>query len=52
MKALDLRGLNPAPVTPFTRDGAAPEALVARLQALYRGLVERDVAVRAAEKLG
>ena len=28
-----------------------PGPMVARLQALYRGLVERDVAVRAAEKL-
>lgn len=31
MKALDLRGLNPAPVTPFTRDGAVDYAAIQRL---------------------
>src|SRR5215831_3518400 len=31
MKALDLRGLTPAPVTPFTRDGAVDHAAIQRL---------------------
>ena len=31
MKALDLRGLVPAPVTPFTRDGAVDHAAIKRL---------------------
>lgn len=31
MQALDLRGLNPAPVTPFTRDGAVDYAAIQRL---------------------
>jgi 4-hydroxy-tetrahydrodipicolinate synthase len=31
MKSLDLRGLNPAPVTPFTRDGAVDYAAIQRL---------------------
>ena len=31
MKALDLRGLIPAPVTPFTRDGAVDYAAIQRL---------------------
>ena len=31
MKALDLRGLSPAPVTPFTRDGAVDYAAIQRL---------------------
>ena len=31
MKALDLRGLNPAPVTPFTRNGAVDYAAIKRL---------------------
>ena len=31
MKALDLRGLVPAPVTPFTRDGAVDHAAIQRL---------------------
>lgn len=31
MKTLDLRGLNPAPVTPFTRDGAVDYAAIQRL---------------------
>jgi 4-hydroxy-tetrahydrodipicolinate synthase len=33
MKALDLRGLTPAPVTPFTRDGAVDHAAIKRLGA-------------------
>ena len=33
MKALDLRGLVPAPVTPFTRDGAVDHAAIKRLGA-------------------
>jgi 4-hydroxy-tetrahydrodipicolinate synthase len=33
MKALDLRGLVPAPVTPFTRDGAVDHAAIQRLGA-------------------
>ena len=31
MKAIDLRGLVPAPVTPFTRDGAVDHAAIQRL---------------------
>ena len=31
MKALDLRGLVPAPVTPFTRDGEVDHAAIQRL---------------------
>lgn len=31
MQALDLRGLTPAPVTPFTRDGAIDHAAIKRL---------------------
>ena len=31
MEALDLRGLVPAPVTPFTRDGAVDHAAIKRL---------------------
>ena len=31
MKALDLRGLSPAPVTPFTLDGAVDFAAIQRL---------------------
>ena len=31
MKALDLRGLVPAPVTPFTRDGAVDYDAIERL---------------------
>src|SRR6476660_6726230 len=31
MKALDLRGLNPAPVTPFTREGEVDHAAIQRL---------------------
>src|SRR5689334_24086975 len=31
MKALDLRGLNPAPVTPFTREGEIDHAAIQRL---------------------
>src|SRR5450755_2104090 len=31
MKAIDLRGLVPAPVTPFTRDGAVANAAIQRL---------------------
>ena len=31
MQAPDLRGLNPAPVTPFTRDGAVDYAAIQRL---------------------
>ena len=31
MQALDLRGLNPAPVTPFTRDGTVDYAAIQRL---------------------
>ena len=31
MKALDLRGLNPAPVTPFTREGDVDHAAIQRL---------------------
>jgi 4-hydroxy-tetrahydrodipicolinate synthase len=31
MKPLDLRGLTPAPVTPFTRDGAVDHAAIQRL---------------------
>ena len=31
MKAPDLRGLNPAPVTPFTRDGAVDYPAIQRL---------------------
>jgi len=31
MKAPDLKGLNPAPVTPFTRDGAVDHAAIQRL---------------------
>ena len=31
MKALDLRGLVPAPVTPFTRDGAVDYAAIQRI---------------------
>src|SRR4029453_11926778 len=31
MKALDLRGLSPAPVTPFTTDGAVDFAAIQRL---------------------
>ena len=31
MKSLDLRGLVPAPVTPFTRDGAIDHAGIKRL---------------------
>jgi 4-hydroxy-tetrahydrodipicolinate synthase len=33
MKEIDLRGLNPAPVTPFTRDGAVDYAAIQRLGA-------------------
>ena len=33
MKSLDLRGLVPAPVTPFTRDGAVDHAAIQRLGA-------------------
>lgn len=33
MKAIDLRGLVPAPVTPFTRDGAVDHAAIKRLGA-------------------
>ena len=31
MTALDLRGLNPAPITPFTREGAVDHAAIQRL---------------------
>jgi len=31
MKSLDLRGLSPAPITPFTRDGAVDHAAIKRL---------------------
>src|SRR6476660_6341440 len=31
MKDIDLRGLNPAPVTPFTREGAVDHAAIQRL---------------------
>jgi 4-hydroxy-tetrahydrodipicolinate synthase len=31
MKSLDLRGINPAPVTPFTRDGAVDHDAIKRL---------------------
>jgi 4-hydroxy-tetrahydrodipicolinate synthase len=31
MKSLDLRGLNPAPITPFTRDGAVDYPAIQRL---------------------
>ncbi|MGA7738845.1 MAG: dihydrodipicolinate synthase family protein, partial [Pseudolabrys sp.] len=31
MEALDLRGLVPAPVTPFTRDGEVDHAAIQRL---------------------
>ena len=31
MKALDMRGLSPAPITPFTRDGAVDFAAIQRL---------------------
>ena len=33
MQALDMRGLNPAPVTPFTRDGAVDYPAIKRLGA-------------------
>jgi len=33
MKSLDLRGLVPAPVTPFTRDGAVDHVAIKRLGA-------------------
>lgn len=38
MKALDLRGLNPAPVTPFTRDGAVDYAAIQRLGSWLAGV--------------
>lgn len=39
MQALDMRGLNPAPVTPFTRDGAVDYPAIKRLGA-WLGSVE------------
>ncbi len=38
MKALDLRGLVPAPVTPFTRDGAVDYAAIRRLGQWLAGI--------------
>ena len=39
MQALDMRGLNPAPVTPFTRDGAVDYPAIKRLGA-WLGSIE------------
>ncbi|MDN7430978.1 dihydrodipicolinate synthase family protein [Burkholderia sp. AU45388] len=38
MKAIDLRGLVPAPVTPFTREGAVDHAAIQRLGAWLGGI--------------
>ncbi len=38
MKAIDLRGLVPAPVTPFTRDGAVDHAAIQRLGSWLGGI--------------
>ncbi|MDV7395588.1 dihydrodipicolinate synthase family protein, partial [Arthrospira platensis SPKY1] len=38
MEALDLRGLVPAPVTPFTRDGAVDYAAIKRLGSWLGGI--------------
>ncbi|MCC6195993.1 MAG: dihydrodipicolinate synthase family protein, partial [Burkholderiales bacterium] len=38
MKAPDLRGLNPAPVTPFTRDGEVDFPAIQRLGSWLGGI--------------